>query len=103
MRPRAILLLAILGPSSLAKVTGGCVQFSTDGPTAAKYDFYRFYDFRNLNNSDNAPAFTASAERFKEYSIVPWKAGWDASFRLSSASETHGVDLQYTPSELFIS
>ncbi|EUC29998.1 glycoside hydrolase family 16 protein [Bipolaris zeicola 26-R-13] len=116
MFPTATLLLVFAIPDFLTKVAAeDCTVFSTNGSTAATYDFYRFYDFRNLSesllgNADTVPdsgekqsITVASNGQSKIIAASPWSAGWDARHWLRPAAREDTIDMHYTPSSVSIS
>jgi hypothetical protein len=109
------LLLALATSFLIAQVTAECTQFSTNGSTAATYDFYRFYDFRQLRGNIDGDAASASSYgkgytmtesangQTKIIEAAPWISGWNARdwFRPSPRDDT--VDMHYKPSRVSIS
>ena len=51
----SIPLLLLLAATAVAQIANGrlanCSAFGTDGPGASQYAYYRFYDFRNVTES----------------------------------------------------
>ncbi|KAF2112781.1 concanavalin A-like lectin/glucanase domain-containing protein [Lophiotrema nucula] len=85
-------------------VAAECTRFSTNGSTAGNYDFYRFYDFRNIqSSSNNIPAVAEPKGQSEVFSAAPWRSGWDARSWFRPASKAQNLDMQYTPTEIFIS
>lgn len=112
----AALLLVLTAPDFLLKVTAeDCTRFSTNGSTAAIYDFYRFYDFRNLGESHVGDAATTSHDdgsytesvasngQSKIIAASPWSAGWNARYWLRPAAKNDTIDMHYTPARVSIS
>ncbi|EMD95355.1 glycoside hydrolase family 16 protein [Bipolaris maydis ATCC 48331] len=112
----ATLLLALAILNFLSKVAAeDCTVFSTNGSTAATYDFYRFYDFRNLDeslvgNADTVPdsgdkqSITVTSNgQSKIIAASPWGTGWDARYWLRPAAREDTIDMHYTPSSVSIS
>lgn len=111
----AALLLAFAASFLLVQVSAECTQFSTNGSTAATYDFYRFYDFRNIRDNIDGDAATASSYgksytatesangQSKIIEAAPWNSGWNARdwFRPSPKNDT--IDMHYKPSRVSIS
>jgi hypothetical protein len=109
------LLLAFAASFLFVQVSAECTQFSTNGSTAAIYDFYRFYDFRQLRgytDSDAASAFSLGQDytstesatgQSKIIEAAPWISGWNARdwFRPSPRKDT--VDMYYKSSRVSIS
>jgi hypothetical protein len=87
----------------LVKVTADCTQFTTNGSTAANYEFYRFYDFRNIDNTGDESTFAASNERCKTFSSAPWNTGWNSRSWARPATRDLYIDMDYVPSGVFIS
>lgn len=112
----ATLLLILAIPDLLTKVAAeDCTVFSTNGSTAATYDFYRFYDFRKLSeslisdadtvpDSDDKQSITVTSNgQSKIIAASPWSAGWDARHWLRPAAREGTIDMHYTPSSVSIS
>ncbi|KAF1940093.1 concanavalin A-like lectin/glucanase [Clathrospora elynae] len=98
------LLFALISPFFLSNVAAECNQFSTNGSTAARYDFYRFYDFRNLHISGDSPSISASSNgKSKIVAATPWSSGWDSKNWHRPAAKEDTLPMQYAPSELSIS
>ncbi|CAN9442103.1 unnamed protein product [Alternaria alternata] len=111
----AALLLAFAASFLLVQVSAECTQFSTNGSTAATYDFYRFYDFRNVRDNIDGDAAAASSYgksytatesangQSKIIEAAPWNSGWNARdwFRPSPKNDT--IDMHYKPSRVSIS
>ncbi|EUC41592.1 glycoside hydrolase family 16 protein [Bipolaris oryzae ATCC 44560] len=116
MLTTATLLLVLAIPGFLSNVAAeDCTVFSTNGSTAAMYDFYRFYDFRNLSESliGNVDTVSDSGEKQSitvashgQSNIIaasPWSAGWDVRHWLRPAAREDTIDMHYTPSSVSIS
>ncbi|KAF2785937.1 glycoside hydrolase family 16 protein [Melanomma pulvis-pyrius CBS 109.77] len=102
MRSDISLPFSIAAAFLLAKVAAECTQFSTNSSTAARYNFYRFYDARNLYNSSKKSAVSESSAQSKTFSTVPWSTGWDARSSFKPAFTAQTLDMQYTPAGVFI-
>ncbi|CAN9456787.1 unnamed protein product [Alternaria alternata] len=110
----AALLLAFAASVLLVQVSAKCTQFSTNGSTAATYDFYRFYDFRNIRDNIDGDAAAASSYgksytatesangQSKIIEAAPWNSGWNARdwFRPSPKNDT--INMHYKPSRVSI-
>jgi hypothetical protein len=115
MHSKPALLLAAVTFFSTASAAPECNTFLTNGSTAATYQYYRFYDFRNLHESAGVDAASASASKdgyavtsssngqSKIVSAAPWDSGWDARDWYRPASKEDTLDMQYTPSRVSIS
>ncbi|KAF1830396.1 concanavalin A-like lectin/glucanase [Decorospora gaudefroyi] len=110
MHASAKLLFAFTVLFSVSKVAAECTRFSTNGSTAATYQFHRFYDFRNLHESLSRIATSTSlndaipnSASSKIISAAPWGSGWNARKWFRPAPRKDTVDMQYTPSSISIS
>jgi hypothetical protein len=109
------LLLAFAASSLLVQVTAECTRFSTNGSTAATYDYYRFYDFRHLRGSIHGDAASglsygegymtteSSNGQSKIIKAAPWISGWNARDWFRPSPRENTVDMYYEPSRVSIS
>ncbi len=109
------LLLAFAASSLFLQVTAECTRFSTNGSTAATYDYYRFYDFRHLSGNIDGDAASAlsygegytttesSNGQSKIIEAVPWISGWNARDWFRPSPRENTVDMHYKPSRVSIS
>ena len=113
---RTLTLLSVLAiPNSLLRVAAEeCNRFSTNGSAAATYDFYRFYDFRNLDGlvgdagtiacSENSCLTSVKSNgQSKIITASPWSTGWDARYWLRPVAKNGTIDMYYSPSSISIS
>lgn len=111
----SVLFLVFATSPFFAQAAAQCNRFSTNGSTAATYDFHRFYDFRQLHEIANVDAASASSYgeghsitesasgQSKIIQAAPWVSGWNARdwYRPSPREDT--VDMYYKPSRVSIS
>jgi hypothetical protein len=105
MHSKSPLLCAFATLLSVAKVAAAaeCTHFETNGTIAAVYDFYRFYDFRHIEESADNGAASGSADNIsKIVSAAPWNAGWVKRDWLRPAAKKVNVDMNYKPSESWV-
>ncbi|KAH7412245.1 concanavalin A-like lectin/glucanase domain-containing protein [Phaeosphaeria sp. MPI-PUGE-AT-0046c] len=87
----------------ILKANAACTQFTTNGSTSAYYDFYRFYDFRNLAPSSESPSIpTAFNNGQKHLSVVSWSSDWHAVSWFRPSSKPQNYDMQYISSAMSI-
>ncbi|CAA9957150.1 Glycoside hydrolase family 16 protein [Pyrenophora teres f. maculata] len=109
-----ILLLALNTSLCVVAATAECTRFSTNGTVAATYDYYRFFDFRQLRGSlDETAASSSSREdgvkitesskgQSKIVAAAPWNADWTPRDWFRPAPKEDTVDMYYTPSQITI-
>lgn len=91
---------AVLGDSS-----NGCTTFSTDGSAAAYFEYYRFYDFRNINTSLTAQNTLSDGSLLPASKIVnnaSWADDWSIRVQSKGAANDNALPIQYSASNVKI-
>jgi hypothetical protein len=83
----------------------GCTIFSTNGSSASHFEYYRFYDFRNIQTSRSEQSTSSEASLFPADRMVnnaTWTDDWSIRVLSKGAANDHSLPIEYSASNVNI-
>ena len=105
-----LMVMAVLLVST-AHAVQSCSSFSINGSYPATFNFYRFYDFQYVNNSDTTPyisiwpkdrAFNTSLVQRQNFSDKAWTDEWSIRVAYKQAANDKLDALHYVPDNIYM-
>lgn len=102
MRNIILLYSILLTQLASAQDLRDCTAFSSNGVAASQYQYYRFYDFRQMKSIGHGPSNTKGLQS-KVVSDSSWKNDWYIRDYPRKSPGGYSIPVNFIPERVFIS